>query len=99
MYAIVRENTYDSTGLAQGQEQLTAFQELHARQAGYRGTLVVDAGDGRWLAVNLWETEEHARAALPGLVPEVQRLLEPMMAGPSRLIGTGRVALTDLTRA
>lgn len=99
MYAIVRDNTYDPAKLAQGGEQLAEFQALHARQPGYRGTIVVDAGNGRWLAVNLWETEEHATAALPAMMPEVQRLIEPMMAGPSHLIGAGPVVLTDLTRA
>jgi hypothetical protein len=39
----------------------------------------VDAGNGSWLTINLWETEKHAAAALPALMPEVQRLLEPMM--------------------
>ena len=99
MYAIVRENTYDLAKLARSHAQLADFQALHARQSGYRGTLVVDAGDGRWLTVNLWETEEHATAALPALVPVVQRLLEPMMASPSLIIATGPVMLTDLKRA
>ena len=97
MYAIVRENTYDPAKLAQGSEQLAEFQALHARQPGYRGTINVDAGDGRWLIVNLWETEEHAAAALPLMIPVVQRLIEPLMAGPSRLIGTGPAVLADLT--
>lgn len=99
MYAVVRDNTYDLTKLAQGHEQLAEFQALHAGQPGYRGTIVVDAGEGRWLTVNLWETEDHATAALPALVSDVQRLLEPMMAAPSQLIGTGAVVLTDITRA
>ncbi len=99
MYAVVRDNTYDPSKLAQGRERLAEFQAIHARQPGYRGGIVVDAGDGHWLTVNLWESEEQAIAALPALVPEVQRLLEPMMAGPSHLIGTGPVVLTDLARA
>ena len=98
MFAIVRANTYDPAKLARGREHLDEFQDRHARQPGYRGTLVVDAGNGRWLTVNLWETEEHANTALPALVPEVQRLLEPMMAAPSQLIGTGPVVMTDLTK-
>jgi len=98
MYAIVRDNPYDPTKLAQGHEQLEEFQALHARQPGYRGTIVVDAGNGHWLTINLWETQEHATAALPALVPEVQRLLEPLMAGPSQVIGAGHIVLTDLTR-
>ena len=97
MYAIVRDNLYDSAKLAQGGDQLAEFQALHARQPGYRGTIVVDAGNGRWLAVNLWETAEHAEAARQALLPEVRRLLEPLMARPSQLIATGPVVLADLT--
>lgn len=97
MYAIVRDNRYDPAKLAQGQAQLDEFQALHARQPGYRGSIVVDAGNGRWLTINLWETQEHAASALSALVPEVQRLLEPLMAGPSQAIGAGPVAQIELT--
>ncbi len=97
MYAIVRDNLYDSAKLAQGSDQLAEFQALHARQPGYRGTIVIDAGNDRSLVVNLWETAEHAEAARQALLPDVQRLLEPLMARPSQLIGTGPVVLADLT--
>ena len=99
MYAIVRESAYDPAKLAEGRDKLDAFQAQHSRLQGYRGTIVVDTGNGRWLTLNLWETEEQAAAALPAMVPVVQRFLEPMMAGPSQLIGSGPVVLTDLTRA
>jgi hypothetical protein len=99
VYAIVRDTTYDATKRAQGRDSLAEFQALHARQPGYQGTITVDTGNGRWLTINLWETEEHAATALPAMVPEVRRLLEPMIAGPSQLIGAGPVVLTDLTRA
>jgi hypothetical protein len=99
LYAIVRENTYDPTKLAQGGEQFAEFQALHASQPGYRGTIIVDASNGRQLIVNLWATEEDAMAALPKVATAVQRLLGPLMAGPSQLIGTGPVVLTDLTQA
>lgn len=99
MYAIIRDTTYDPTKLTQGRAPLAEFQALHARQLGYQGTITMDAGNGRWLTINLWKTEEHAAAALPALMPEVQRLLEPMMAGSSQLIGAGPVVLTDLMRA
>ena len=98
MYAIVRSNTYHPTKLAEVRAQLAEFQELHAHQPGYRGAIVVDAGNGRWLTVNLWESEEHATAALPAMVPQVQRLLGPLTAAPSEVIGTGSVVLTDLTK-
>lgn len=99
MYAIVRDNNYDATRVAQGQAQLDEFQALHARQPGYQGSIVIDIAGGHWLTINLWESEEAAIAALSGMVPEVRRLLEPMMAGPSQLVGTGPVVLADLTRA
>jgi hypothetical protein len=99
LYAIVRDTTYDPAKLREGSGQLAEFQEIHARQPGYRGTLVVDVGNGRWISINLWESEQHAQAALPIMVPVVQRLVEPLLARPSELVGTGPVVLTDLTPA
>lgn len=99
MYAIVRKNTFDPAKLAQAEKQLAEFQELHAQQPGYSGTIVIDAGEGRQLSVNLWDTAEHASAALPAMVPVVHRLIEPIMAGPSRPVGAGPVVLTDLVRS
>jgi hypothetical protein len=60
---------------------------------------VVDLGAGRRFALNLWESEQHSAAALQVLGPEVGRLLDPLMAAPSRLIGTGTVLFTDLVPA
>lgn len=97
MYAIVRENTFDAAKLARAGEQLAEFQDIHSSQPGYSGTLVIDLGEGRQLAVNLWDNEEHASAALPAMVPVVRRLLEPLMAAPSRPVAAGPVALTDLS--
>ncbi len=79
-------------------QQLEEFQALHARQPGYQSTIVVDAGDGRSLVVNLWESEEHANAALGEMVPAVRRLLEPITVAPSEVLGAGRVVLTNLER-
>ncbi len=98
MYAIVRETTYDPARLARGTGQFEEFQSLHARLPGYRGTVVVDAGGGRWLTLNLWESAEHAAAALPPMVPVVQRLLEPMMVAPSRVVGSGPIVVADLPK-
>jgi hypothetical protein len=99
MYAIVRDTTYDPAKLRDGSDQIAEFQEIHARQPGYRGTVVVDVGNGRWLSVNLWESEQHSQAALPAMIPVVQRLIEPLTAGPSQLVGAGPVVLTDLAKA
>lgn len=97
MYAIVRENAFDPAKLAQAGDQLAEFQDLHSRQPGYSGTIVIDLGEGRQLAVNLWDNEDHARDALPAMVPIVHRLLDPLMAGASRPVGAGPVSLTDLS--
>jgi hypothetical protein len=35
-------------------------------------------------------------AALPGLIPEVQRLIEPVLAEPSRLIVAGSVLVNTV---
>jgi hypothetical protein len=96
MYAVVRDNHYDPSKLAGGQAALDEFQALHDRQPGSLGTLLVDAGNHRWITINVWESEEQAMAALPGLIPEVQRLIEPLLAAPSQLIVAGPVRVNTL---
>jgi hypothetical protein len=96
MYAIIRKNTFDSDKLTRAAATLAEFRELHAAQPGYMGSIEIDAGAGQSIVVNLWQTEQDARAGLAVLVPHVQRLLEPLMAGPSQVIGAGEVAATDL---
>ena len=98
MYGLVRFSTYDPAALEKGSAQLAEFQALHAALPGYAGTIVIEISPARWVTVNLWDSERDAAAALPTMVPVVQRLLEPMMAGPSELIGSGPVILTDLKK-
>jgi len=97
MYAIIRKNTYDPGKLAQARPALTEFQALHAAQPGYAGSIDVDTGRGQRIIVNLWHTEQDARAGMTVLVPHVERLLGPLLTGPSQLIGSGEVAASDLT--
>jgi hypothetical protein len=85
------------TNWPRGQAQLDEFQALHDRQPGALGTLVADAGNYRWITINLGDSQEHAAAALPGLIPYVQRLIEPQLARPSQLIAAGRVTVNTLT--
>lgn len=95
-YAIIRRTAYRVDALEQVTRALDEFQDVHAQQPGYAGTIVVDTGGGNWLTVNLWDSQEAASAALPVMVPVVRRLLEPMAHAPSEVIGAGRVILTDL---
>jgi hypothetical protein len=97
LYAVVRDNQYDPAKLAAGQAPLEAFQALHDRQPGALGTLIVDAGNDHWITINLWASQEQAMAALPQLAPEVQRLVEPVLAAPSQLIASGPVRLNTVT--
>ena len=96
VYAVVRKNTYDRTKLAQGRQLLTEFDEIHARQPGFRGTISIDCGDDSVVVMNLWESEEHARAGLEVLRPVVQRLLVPLLKTESVLIGEGQVVADSL---
>lgn len=96
MHAVVREATYGPDKPIYKTQEFHEFQELHARRRGYRGTVVVDAGDGRFLTLTLWETAEDMSAAREALGPVVQRLLDPLMTTPSRLVGTGQVVVNDL---
>lgn len=92
MYAVVRLNTWDDAKRAAAADDVAEFDRVHAEQPGFLGSLVVDLGEGREAILNLWESEEQATAALPVVGPLVGRLLEPLMAEPSQLLGTGPVA-------
>jgi polynucleotide 5'-kinase involved in rRNA processing len=97
VYAVIRETVYDTERLAQASRQLDEFQTLHAAQPGYEGNIVVDTRDGRRITVTLWASEAHSTAARLVLEPEVRRLLAPLMAAPSRIIGVGLVVTADVT--
>ena len=98
MYAVARLNTYDPDKLAAAGESLQRFDQLHAAQPGFLGSLAVDLEDGRRLLLNLWESREHSAAGLSVLGPEVHRVLNPLKLGPSQLLGTGPVLSADLGR-
>jgi hypothetical protein len=91
MYAVVRVNTWDRAKQADAAADVADFDDIHGQQPGFLGSLVVELGEGRNAILNLWESEEHATAALPVVGPAVARLLEPLFAEPSQLVGTGDV--------
>jgi hypothetical protein len=96
MHAVLRLNSFDPDKLAVSGEGLEQFDVVHASQAGYVRSVVVDIGGGRHFALNLWESAEHSAAALFVLGPEIGRLLGPLMAKPSELICAGIVISSDL---
>ncbi len=98
MFATVREATFDAEKRARGQAQVEEFARIRAQQPGYRGSLTVDAGNGRMLIVSLWETAEQGRAAQAALDPQAQRLIVPLMSASPHVLGSGEVAYDDLTR-
>ena len=98
MYAVVRELRYDPDKLTDAAGQLEEFQRLHAAQPGYLGSLTVDAGEGRRVVVNLWETEAQAFAGRDALEPAVRQLVAPLLTEPSQLLGAGPVIENDLVR-
>ncbi len=97
VYAVIRRNRYDRAKLAQGRQQLDEFDEIHARQPGFRGTISIDCGNDSVVVLNLWESEEQAKAGLEVLRPVVQRLLVPLLATESELIGEGNVIADSVT--
>jgi hypothetical protein len=99
MYAVVRESTYLEDRPLAERPEFTAFQDAHASQPGYRGTLVTHLGGGRHITVTLWDTAEHMSAARDAIGPTVKALIGPLMAQPTRLLGTGEVAYTDIGAA
>jgi hypothetical protein len=96
MFAVIRETTYPADKPLSERPQFRAFQEAHAEQPGYLGTIVTHLGDGRHITVTLWDSAQHMDAAREAIGPAVSKLLEPIMLAPSRLHGTGEVAYTDV---
>lgn len=96
MYAVLRETKYAPDQPIHGRSEFKEFQTAHAQRRGYQGTVVAEVGGGRYLTVTLWETAEDMAAAREALEPVVQRLLDPLMSAPSKLLGTGPVVVNDL---
>jgi hypothetical protein len=96
MYAVVRETTYPLDKPLAARPEFAAFQDAHATQPGYRGTIVTHLGEGRHVTVTLWDTAQHMDAARNAIGPTVKAQIAPLMAQPTRLLGTGEVAYTDI---
>ncbi len=96
MYVVVRELRYDPAKLSSAAGQLAEFQQLHASQPGYLGSLTVEAGLGRRIVVNVWQTEAQAFAGREALEPAVRRLIEPLLTAPAALLGAGPLLDNDL---
>ena len=96
MYAVFRENTYPADLELNEDPNFREFQQKHAEQSGYMGTVVTDTGAGRYLSITLWATEADMKAAREALGFVVGRLLDPLMTAPSKLLGTGRVIVNDV---
>jgi hypothetical protein len=99
MFAVLREATYDTKKKASGSKQIEEFARIRAQQKGYRGTVTVEAGDGRTLTLALWESKEQQEAASAKLTPEAQRLMGPLWTTPARIVGSGEVTQNDLTKS
>ncbi len=97
MYAVLRLNSFDPDKLAQSADQLEEFDRIHASQPGFAGSIAVDLGSGRRFIVNLWQSEDASKAAFERLMPEVDRLLTPLLSEPSDFIGAGPVIAQDLS--
>lgn len=91
MYAVLRLNSFNPDRLAEARGQLEEFDRIHASQAGFEGTIVVDLGSGRRFMVNLWQSEDASKEAFERLAPEVDRLLTPLLSAPSQFVGAGPV--------
>jgi hypothetical protein len=95
MYAVVRINTFEPETLAAAEDDISAFNAVHAAQPGFLGSVAVDLQPGRQLVVNLWQSEEHAESGRLAVGPEAARFLNPTIrseflgAGPASSGGPG----------
>ena len=98
MYAVFRETRYAPDTKIEQTEAFKEFQDRHAKQPGYIGTLVSNVGESRYLSVTLWETEKDMNNAREALAPVVADLLGPVMTAPAKLLGTGPVVVNDIIK-
>jgi hypothetical protein len=98
MFATVRETLYDSDKPRPTPAQLNEFRALRERQPGYAGMVAVDAGNGRTIALVLWESEAAAAAAAAVLDAEVLRTIVPLGQSPGQIIAQGPILRTDLAK-
>lgn len=96
-YAVVRETRYALRTPVQETREFREFQREHARLEGYRGTVVVEAGEGWYLTVTLWESAEEMTAARERMGPVVERTIGPLWSAPADLVATGPVVVDDLS--
>jgi hypothetical protein len=97
MFAVVRELHFDPEKLAAGSAQVTEFTAFHNQQPGCQGQVVVDAGAGHTLAIELWESEAQFAAAREAVGREADRLMGPMATGEGRVVGAGPVIYDSAT--
>jgi hypothetical protein len=95
MYVVVREVILDN------EDQYNAahreFASILAQTPGLRGTISLDAGEGRHVSIALWDSAAAAQTAGPHLGPHYERLLAPHTASPGRVVYEGPVVTETLT--
>ncbi len=99
MYAVFRETTYTPDTKIEETEAFKEFQDQHAKQRGYLGTVVTNVGEGRYLTVTLWESKKDMDDAREALASVVEGLLTPIMTSPAKLLGTGPVVVNDMHKS
>lgn len=97
MHAVVRETRYAPGQPIYETEEFQEFQREHAKLPGYKGTVVVDVGAGRFVTMTLWESADEMKAAQGAMDAVVGRTINPLMTTPAKLVGTGPVVVDDLT--
>ncbi len=86
MYALIREATLRPEAQERYRAARAEFDAFHEQFAGYRGGVVLDAGEGRRITVALWESEEAYQAAAPAIRPQAERLITPHLQAASRVM-------------
>jgi|SRR5690348_16484501 len=95
MEAVLRINTFETKNLRQAMRAMQELEHAHADFPGYLGTLTVDLGEGRVFVANLWSSEKERLAGLAGLGALADRLLTPLLAKPSELVGIGTIVSSN----
>ena len=98
-WAIVRRISFQPDVELRTDPHIAEFQRVHAAQPGYRGNLIIDAGDNTQLTVTVWDTETDSNNARGALGSAIDQLVVPMLAKPAELLAAGAVLEDELTRS
>lgn len=91
MFANITETVYLPGRREAARTRVEEFHAFAAQQPGLQRTIQVDTGEGHFLTLTLWASEEALEASRPVVGAAAERLLRAHWAAPGKRLGFGEV--------